>query len=82
MKTVALIVSGRPDGDNFQEIELHPGSTAGDVLRSVGLGADYLLSLEGSANQFALEEQMYDAVSEGGKLRATPVAEVGGTSGS
>lgn len=77
MKTVVLIVSGRADGDNFQEIELHPGSTSGDVLRSVGLGADYLLSLEGSGNRFALEEQIYDAVPDGAKLRATPVSEVG-----
>ncbi len=77
MKTIALVVSGRPDGDDVQEIELHPGSTAGDVLRSVGLGTDYLLSLEGSANRFAIEEQIYDAVPDGSKLRATPIAEVG-----
>jgi hypothetical protein len=81
MKTIALIISGRPGGDNVDnvhEIELHPGSTSGDVLRSVGLGTDYLLSLEGAGNPFALEEQIYDAVPDGAKLRAAPVAEVGG----
>jgi hypothetical protein len=76
MKVAALLISGQ--GQNgMREIEIHPGTTAADVLASVGLGNDYLLSIEGSGNRFAAEEVIYDAVPNGGKLRATPVAEVG-----
>lgn len=75
-KPCVVIVSGAPEGRNLKEITLEVGATAGDVIRSLGLNG-YLLSLEGSAQAFASEEVIYDKVSEGGKFRASPIAEVG-----
>ena len=77
MKTAAVIVSGAPAGDNLREIEIEPGTSAGDVLRALDLNG-YLLSREGSAQAYAAEEDIYSAIESGDKLRATPVAEVGG----
>lgn len=78
MKTLAVIISGAPSGDNVREVELERGTTAGDVLRALGL-RNYLLSREGSGSgqNFAETEEIYDAVSDGAKLRAVPTAEVG-----
>lgn len=76
-KNVAVLISGAPDGDNLKDVELPPGSTAGDVLQAIGLADGYLLSREGSSQPFAAEETIYDSVPEGGKLRATPLSVVG-----
>jgi hypothetical protein len=76
MKTLAVIISGAPGSDNIREVELQPGTTAGDVLRALGL-RDYLLSREGSGQHFAENEEIYEACPDGGKLRATATAEVG-----
>ncbi|REJ71275.1 MAG: hypothetical protein DWQ34_00910 [Planctomycetota bacterium] len=76
MKTAAVIISGAPAGDNLRDIDVPPGSSAGDVLRTLDLNG-YLLSKEGSAQAFAAEEDIYAAIQSGDKLRATPVAEVG-----
>lgn len=76
MKQIAVIISGA-SGDNVKDVTLPPGATAGDVLQAIGLGEDFLLSREGSSQVFSREEDVYDAVPEGGKLRATPLAVVG-----
>lgn len=76
MKTVALIISGRGN-NSVQEIELHPGITASDVLSAANLGDGFLLSVEGAGHQLAAQEQVYELVPQGGKLRATPISEVG-----
>lgn len=76
MKTVVVIVSGRPAPGNIQEIDIQPGTTAGDVLNSLNLNG-YLLSREGSAQAFAAEEEIYSVIEDGQKLRCTPIAEVG-----
>lgn len=76
MKTVVVVISGLPSGENVRETEIQPGTTAGDVLKALNLHG-YLLSREGSSQAFAAEENIYDAVSEGEKLRSVPVAEVG-----
>jgi hypothetical protein len=75
MKNVSVIVSGAAAGD-VREVSLLPGITAADVLRNLRLDG-YLLSVEGSVTAFAAEEQIYDRVPDGGKLRATPISEVG-----
>lgn len=75
MKRVSVIVSGAAAGD-VRDTDLLPGITAANVLEQLGLGG-YILSLEGSAQAFAAEEQIYGAVPEGGKLRATPISDVG-----
>lgn len=76
MKSLAIVISGAPADRNFREIEIQPGTTAGDVLRAVGL-TGYLLSREGSGQHYAAEEELYPVVESGMKLRATPQAEVG-----
>lgn len=76
MKTAAVIISGAPTGDNLREVEIQPGTNAGDVLRALNLPG-YLLSKEGSAQAYAAEEDLYGSITNGDKLRATPVAEVG-----
>jgi hypothetical protein len=76
-KTIAVVVSGAPESDALREATIEPGSTAGDVLAALNL-TGYLLSRAGSAQHFAAEEVIYDAVRDGDKLNATPVATVGG----
>lgn len=76
MKRAVVIVSGVPIGENMREVEIPRGATAGDVLRSLNLQG-YLLSNEGTLAYFADDECVYDKVAEGGKLRASPRAEVG-----
>jgi hypothetical protein len=76
MKTVAVIISGAPAGENLREVDIEPGTSAGDVLRALNL-TGYILSREGSAQAFAAEEDIYGAVEQGGKVRCTPIAEVG-----
>lgn len=76
MKTVSVIISGQGE-DNIREVDLSPGSTAGDVLRALNLPESYLVSREGTAQPFALEEEIYAAVPEGAKLRCVPQATVG-----
>lgn len=75
MKNVSVIVSGAAAGD-IREVSLLPGITAADVLRNLRLDG-YILSLEGSVHAFADLEQIFDLVPQGGKLRATPISEVG-----
>lgn len=76
MKLATVVISALPPGKNTREVEIRPGSTAADVLRTLNLDG-YLLSREGSAQSFAAEEVIYDAIRDGDKLRATPIAEVG-----
>jgi hypothetical protein len=76
MKRLAIIVSGAPPEQQLREVSVEPGVVAADVLRGLNL-AGYLLSKEGSAQFFAAEEPIYDAVNDGDKLRATPSAQVG-----
>jgi hypothetical protein len=76
MKNLTVLISGAPEGDNLRDLEIESGTTAGDVLKALNLRG-YLLSQEGSAQAFAAEEQIYDQVADGTKLRATPIAEVG-----
>lgn len=76
MKNLTVLISGAPEGQNLRDLEIDPGTSAGDVLQALDLDG-YLLSRQGSAQTLAAEETIYDTVSNGDKLRATPVAEVG-----
>ncbi|MHB8860948.1 MAG: hypothetical protein ACYC6N_00990 [Pirellulaceae bacterium] len=76
MKNLTVLISGAPDGHNLRDVEIEPGTSAGDVMRALDL-REYLLSREGSAQAFAAEEPIYDQIQSGEKLRATPIAEVG-----
>lgn len=50
---------------------------AGALARHKSSLRDYLLSRKGSGQHFAENEEIYNACPDGGKLRATAVAEVG-----
>lgn len=76
MKNLTVLISGAPEGQNLRDIQIDPGTVSRDVLDSLHLEG-YLLSREGSAQTLAAEENIYDTVSDGDKLRATPIAEVG-----
>lgn len=78
MKSAAVVISGAPEGDNIRDVEIQPGTTAGDLLRALNLSG-YLLSREGSGQHFAEPEDIYSAIESSGftKFRATPQAEVG-----
>ena len=48
-----------------------------DLLRALGLPDTYVVSREGSAQPFASQEEIYDQVPDGSKLRCVPQAVVG-----
>jgi len=74
MKKICVSVVG---SGQLHEINIEPGTTAGDILRGLNI-ADYLLSRNPSADFFAHAESVYDKVSEGQKLFASTKATVGG----
>lgn len=76
MKDVVVVCGAQGEEGTKRDITLAPGSTAGDVLRQLGLDG-YCLSREGESSRFANEEEIYPVVEAGSKLRAVPIATVG-----
>lgn len=75
MKTIAIKVAGSEQEP--VDVEIAPGTTAGDILRQLGLQG-YLLSTGPNATAFfAEDENAYTVVRDGDKLFATTRAEVG-----
>jgi hypothetical protein len=72
-KRVAVVVAG---SDQIRDIEIRPGTTAGDILTQLGL-ADYMLSKGPNQPFFAASDSVYDKVNDGEKLFASTKAEVG-----
>jgi hypothetical protein len=59
------------------DVEIAPGTSAGDIIRQLGLQG-YLLSTGPTSDRFfGDDENVYTAVSDGDKLFATTRAEVG-----
>ena len=56
MKKLAVVVAG---SGNIQDVEIQPGTTAGDVLHKLNL-QDYLLSKGPGEPFFAAAESIYD----------------------
>jgi hypothetical protein len=73
MKKLSVVVAGT---GNINDIEIQPGTTAGDVLNQLGL-RDYLLSKGPNDPFFAAAESVYDKVRDGEKIFASTKAEVG-----
>jgi hypothetical protein len=73
MKKLAVVVAGT---GNYQDIEIQPGTTAGDVLAQLNL-RDYLLSRSPNEAFFANAEPIYDKVTDGDKVFASTKAQVG-----
>jgi hypothetical protein len=73
MKRLSVVVAGT---GQIRDIEIQPGTTAGDVLHQLNL-PDYLLSKGPNEPFFAAAESIYDKVKDGEKIFASTKAEVG-----
>ena len=60
----------------IRDIQIEPGTTAGDVLNQLNL-RDYLLSKGPNDPFFANAETIYDKVKDGEKIFASTKADVG-----
>lgn len=75
MKKISVLVSGTGE-DELTDLEIESGTTAEDVLATLGLGT-YKLLPEEDAPPFGSTENIYGQVEEGEKLYAIPEADVG-----
>src|ERR1700704_5832101 len=75
MKKLSVVVAGT---GQIRDVEIQPGTTAGDVLHDLNL-PDYLLSKGPNEPFFAAAESVYDKVKDGEKVFASTKAEVGKT---
>lgn len=73
MKRLSVVVAGT---GQIRDIEIQPGTTAGDILNQLHL-RDYLLSKSANDPFFASGESIYDKVNDGEKIFASTKAEVG-----
>jgi hypothetical protein len=73
MKKLSVVVAGT---GQIRDIEIQPGTTAGDVLHQLTI-EDYLLSKGPGEPFFAAAESIYDKVKDGEKIFASTKAEVG-----
>jgi hypothetical protein len=73
MKRLSVVVAGT---GQIRDVEIQPGTTAGDVLQQLGI-RDYLLSKGPNEPFFASAESVYDKVNDGEKVFASTKAEVG-----
>jgi hypothetical protein len=73
MKNLSVVVAG---SGQIKDVNIQPGTTAGDVLHELNL-PDYLLSKGPGEPFFAAAESVYDKVKDGEKIFASTKAEVG-----
>lgn len=73
MKRLSVVVAGT---GQIRDIEIQPGTTAGDVLQQLHL-PEYLLSKGPNDPFFAGAESIFDKVADGEKIFASTKAEVG-----
>lgn len=73
MKKLSVVVAG---SGQIKDLEIQPGTTAGDVLNQLSL-RDYILSKGPNDPFFAAAESVYDKVGDGEKIFASTKADVG-----
>jgi hypothetical protein len=73
MKKLSIVVAG---SGQIRDVEIQPGTTAGDVLHQLNL-PDYLLSKGPNQPFFAAAESIFDKVTNGEKVYASTKADVG-----
>ena len=73
MKRLSVVVAGT---GQIRDVEIQPGTTAGDVLHQLNL-PDYLLSKGPNEPFLASADSVYDKVNDGEKIFASTKAEVG-----
>jgi len=72
-KRVSVVVAGT---GQIHDIEIRPGTTAGDILTQLNL-KDYLLSKGSNEPFFAANDSVFDKVNDGEKIFASTKADVG-----
>ena len=73
MKRLSVVIAGT---GQIRDVEIQPGTTAGDVLNQLNL-SDYLLSKGPNDPFLATRESIFDKVEDGSKIFASTKAEVG-----
>jgi hypothetical protein len=73
MKRLSVVIAGT---GQIRDVEIQPGTTAGDVLNQLNL-SDYLLSKGPNDPFLANRETIFDKVEDGSKIFASTKAEVG-----
>lgn len=73
MKSIAVLVAG---SGQLHDLQIQPATTAGDVLRSIGL-SDYVLSLDNDSPPVPSNEEIYTRVKDGQKLYCSTEADAG-----
>jgi len=73
MKNAVIIVAGT---GQHHDVQVEPGTTAGDVLSQVGLNG-YVLSKDNGAHVFGNTENIYPDIDDGEKLHAASKTDVG-----
>lgn len=74
-KHIAVKVSGTDQSP--LEATIRPGTTCGDLLDALGLSRNLVLTQDPAGVPFGAEETIFDKVTEGAKLYATPQMAVG-----
>jgi hypothetical protein len=74
VKRVAVVVAASNRGP--QDVTIHPGTTANEVLNELGLQG-YVLSHKSGNTYFGSDENIYSQANDGDLLYATTEAEVG-----
>ena len=73
MKRLLVVVSG---SGKQHDLEIKPGTTAGDILSELGLDG-YTICPEPNSDAFGTDENLYTAIEDGQKVFAISRAEVG-----
>jgi len=60
-----------------REAVISPGVTSRDLLESLGLGTNLLITQDPAGAPFGVDETLFDKIQEGQKLYASPAMEVG-----
>ena len=69
LKAISVKLAGRGDKSEAERVILNPGSTVEDVLKQMNI-PDYQLSFNGRF--LDKKENLYDLLSEGSSLSASP----------
>lgn len=74
-KNIAIVVAGAQDQEEIKDVAIKPGTSASDILKTLGL-EHYVLSQK-DGKIFAPKDNVYEVVENGKKLYASTGAEVG-----
>ncbi len=73
MKNVVVIVAG---SGQHHDLSIEAGTTARDILQQIGLQG-FVLTKDGDHKSFGEDESVYEAITDGQKLYAASITDVG-----